>query len=179
MQRFDTALDTGSAEAVTKTLPEVWAQVRAAGLEVPFANLFADRLAAYPLTGAAGALAWRIRLLSPEYEAAARTPPDDEGDTAFLAKLAQGSPGDAVPPNDRAQAISEGFSGSAQPPQEIRTALGDGRLGEVILRGISLFDSGARGNPADLSAALATLRAIGLEDTARRGALQLMLIGRT
>ncbi|GAA6199003.1 hypothetical protein [Aquicoccus sp. SU-CL01552] len=179
VQRFDTALNTGSAEAVTKTLPAVWKQVRAAGLEVPFANLFADRLAAYPLTGAVGALAWRVRLLSPGYETAARTPPDDGGDTVFLAKLAQGAPGDAVPPNDRAQAISEGFSGTAQPPQEVRTALDDGRLGEVILRGISLFDSGARGNPADLTAALATLRAIGLEDTARRGALQLMLIGRT
>jgi len=179
VQRFDTALDTGSAEAVAKTLPQVWDQIRTAGLEVPFAHLFADRLAAYPLEGATGVLAWHIRLLSPGYEDAARQPPEGGETDAFLAKLAQGVPGGTAPADDRAQAISEGFSGATKPPLELKTALEAGRLGEVILRGISLFDSGARGNPADLTAALATLRAIGLEDTARRGALQLMLIGRT
>ncbi len=178
VQRFDTALNTGSAEAVAKTLPPVWAQIRAAGLEVPFAHLFADRLTAQTLPNTAAALAWRIRLLSPAYETAARNPPEAGPDSAFLAALARGTPGDVEAPDVRAQAIAEGFDAATRPPQELHDALEAGRLGEVILRCIALFDSGARGNPADLTAALATLRAIGLEDTARRGALQLMLIGR-
>jgi len=179
VQRFDTALNTGSAEAVAKTLPTVWAQIRDAGLEVPFAQLFADRLTAVPPEDpAAAALAWRIRLLSSGYETAARRPPEQTREAAFLAALARGAPEDAPALDGRARAIADGFAATAQPPQELRQALDAGRLGEVILRTIVLFDSGARGNSADLTAALATLRAIGLEDTARRAGLQLMLIGR-
>lgn len=178
VQRFDTALATGSDAAVSKTLAPVWAQIRRAGLEVPFAHLFAERLAIHALNGAPAVLAWRIRLLSPQYEAAARQPPDDSTQHQFLAALAQGDPARTAPPDDRARAITEGFAPGAQPPQELIAALEAGKLGEVILRSIALYDSGARGNPADLTAALATLRRIGLEDTARRAALQLMLIGR-
>lgn len=178
VQRFDTALATGSDAAVAKTLAPVWAQIRSAGLEVPFAHLFAERLATHALSGAPAILAWRIRLLSPQYETAARQPPNDSTEHRFLAALAQGDPARTAPPDDRARAITEGFAPGAQPPQELITALEAGKLGEVILRSIALYDSGARGNPADLTAALATLRRIGLEDTARRAALQLMLIGR-
>lgn len=178
VQRFDTALNTGSAEAVTKTLPRVWDHMRAAGLEVPFAHLFADRLAALPLRDDAAALAWEIRLLSPDYEAASHRPPDNSREHTFLAALAQGEPGRAQPPDGQAQAVADGFAPRAAPPQELRDALDTGRLGEVILRAIALFDRGARGNPAELASALATLRAVGLEDTARRAALQLMLVGR-
>lgn len=178
VQRFDTALATGSDTAVAKTLAPVWTQAQNAGLEVPFAHLFADRLALHNLTGAAEALAWRIRLLSPQYEAAARQPPKDGTVVQFLAALALGDPARSPAPDDRARAITEGFAPEATPPQELISALNAGKLGEVILRTIALFDSGARGNPADLTAALASLRRIGLEDTARRAALQLMLIER-
>lgn len=178
VQRFDTALATGSASAVTKTLGPVWTQMQGAGLEVPFAHLFADRLAAHVLDGKAAALAWRIRLLSPQYEAAAQQMPEDSDRTKFLAALAEGAPGRAVAPDGQARAIADGFAPDAEPPQELLAALDAGRLGEVILRCIVLFDSGARGNPADLTAALALLRRIGLEDTARRASLQLMLVAR-
>ncbi|TDK47416.1 hypothetical protein [Antarcticimicrobium luteum] len=178
VQRFDTALGTGSDDAVAKTLPKVWALIHDAGLDVPFAHLFADRLEVHHLDGAAAALAWRIRLLSPRYEAAARQPAGDDAADLFLAALALGEPGGATATTDQARAIADGFAPGAAPPQALREALDAGQLGEVILRSIALFDSGARGNPADLTAALATLRHVGLEDTARRAALQLMLIGR-
>lgn len=178
VQDFDTALSSRSAEAVAKTLPRAWSQMRAAGLEVPFAHLFADQLAALPLRDGAAALGWEIQLLSPDYESASHHPPDNSREHTFLAALAQGEPGRALPPDDQAQAIADGFSTATQPPQELRDALDNGRLGEAILRAIDLFDRGARGNPAALASALATLRAVGLEDTARRAALQLMLIGR-
>ncbi len=41
-----------------------------------------------------------------------------------------------------------------------------------------LFGRGADGNLGDLTDALAMFRAVGLEDTARRAALQLMLLER-
>jgi hypothetical protein len=43
---------------------------------------------------------------------------------------------------------------------------------------MTLFSRGAEGNLGDLSAALALFRTVGLEDTARRAALQLMILER-
>lgn len=179
VQRLDTALATGSADALARTLPAAWAAMRAVGLEVPFAALFADRLAAVSLpAGAAAGLAWRVQLLASGYAAAARTPPDDDEMTVYLSALAQGRPGGVRAPDDRARAIAAGFAEGASVPADLRIAASDNRLGEVVLRSMILFDSGRRGNPADLSAALASLRALGLDETARRAALQLMLLKR-
>ena len=80
--------------------------------------------------------------------------------------------------SELAQAISAGFSAEARPPAELQDHLDRGQLGEAILRAMKLFHRGAAGNFGDLSAALATFRAVGLEDTARRAALQLMLLER-
>jgi len=180
LQRFEIALDTGSAQAVAKTLPPVWSAMRAAHLEVPFATLFAERLAAQSLDDAAAKmLAWQIGLLSQEYETAALTPPDESNRTAFLAALALGEPGRVAPPDATARAISDGFADTARPPANIRHLLNSGQLGEAILRAMILMDSGASGNPADLVAALATFRTIGMLDIARRAGLQLMLLERT
>jgi hypothetical protein len=177
VQRFDIALSTGSAEAVTKTLPKVWEQMRMAGLEVPFAHLFADRLAPLKLAGQAETIAWKIELLGPDYEAFSHHPPDNSRDNTFLAALAQGDPGRADAPDDLSRAVARGFSPEAKPPQDLAEAIDSGRLGEVILRCILSFDRGAHGNPTELTDSLATLRAVGLDDTARRAALQLLLIG--
>ncbi|MEP1327767.1 hypothetical protein [Pseudophaeobacter sp.] len=77
-----------------------------------------------------------------------------------------------------AQSIARGFNDVTPVPQQIRTLLDNGQLGEAILRSMALFEQGAQGNLGDLSGSLAALRAIGLEDTARRAALQLMLLER-
>jgi hypothetical protein len=52
------------------------------------------------------------------------------------------------------------------------------RMGEAILRVLVLLDDGAAGDPVALTQALATLQAFGLEDTARRAALQIVLLER-
>lgn len=180
LQRFETALESKSVDALAKTLPTVWNAMRDVRLEVPFANLFSDQLIAAPLQDPGPrALAWRVALLSHDYEQAALSPPDDSRQNAFLAALAQGDPGRVPAPNAVARAITEGFSDTAGPPPDLQRLLDAGRLGEAILKAMILLDSGAKGNPADLSAALRTFRAVAMEDIARRTGLQLMLLGRT
>ncbi len=178
LQRFETALGTRSPDAVAKTLPPVWSAMRRVGLGVPFAELFADPLASQDLTdpGAVN-LAWRIRLLSSAYETAAHYPPDTSEMSSFLAALAQGDPGRVEAPSDLTEAISEGFSGNVPLTGDIRRAIDDARLGEAILMTMDLFDSGASGNPADLANAISAFRRMGLEDTARRASLHLILLG--
>ncbi|MCF6231739.1 MAG: hypothetical protein L3J36_01365 [Rhodobacteraceae bacterium] len=177
LQRFETALETGSNDAVAKTLPEVWQAMRDVRLEVPFASLFAERLADLsPDDQSTKSLIWQISLLGPDYETPAQTPPDDTKRSQYLGALALGQPGLTKAPDATAQAISEGFA--ANPPLSQQRLLDAGQLGEALLRAIILMDSGARGNPGDLTSAMATLRAVGMEDTARRAGLQLMLLER-
>ena len=206
LQLFEAALNSGSSEAVANALPAVWRAMQVAGIEVGFADLFADQLARFHLTGAAAELSWRIRLLAPSYEIASHSPPSDTAENQFLAALAQGTPGNPGSntsaglgggaaqvtrdssasgangahrgANAMETSIIKGFEDGAEVPDKIRALLDNGQLGEAILRTMVLYHRGAQGNLGDLSHALAALRAVGLEDTARRASLQLMLLER-
>ncbi len=177
VQQFETALETGSVEAISKTLPLVWKQMRSVGLEVPFADLFAERLYGVEFQGAdVEALRWRILMLSDFYERAAMQAPDKAVETQFLAALAQGDPGRAVSPSPLADAVAQGFAWAAPVPSDIETLLDNGQLGEAILEAMQLFAHGARGNLVDMTAAIAAFRRVGLEETARRAALNLLIL---
>ena len=56
--------------------------------------------------------------------------------------------------------------------------LDDDRLGEGILKAIDDITEGARGDLRDVTAGLRFLREVGLETTARRAALELLLLER-
>ncbi|MBK0328308.1 hypothetical protein I5535_13530 [Rhodobacteraceae bacterium F11138] len=173
VQQFDAALRARVPAAVTAALEPAWTAMQGAGLDVVFATLFAQDLAAIEFSDVnARVLAWRVQLLSAAYGAAGTHVPTDTQTHAFLAALTRGEPGRATAPDALGLAIAEGFSDAsgadAVSPDEPR-------LGETLLRAIRDFDRGARGNPTQLSRALSTFRAAGLEDTARRAALQLML----
>lgn len=173
LQKFDKAVLERDAEAVTQTLPQAWRAMRNANLAVPFAQLFADDLAKVALTDpAARELAWRIRLLSSSYKIAGASLPNEDPNTRFLAALASGDPTAVAPPNDTAIAISEAFELPANGTGAIQSS-----LGETLLVAIRDFDSGIDGNVENLTQALAALRALGLEKTARQASLQLMLLG--
>ena len=177
LQRFDTALRTGSSDAVTKTLPAVWTAMQEAELEAAFATLFAEPLAEVELTGRAARIAFEAGLLSPSYEAAAARAPQDE-ESAALAAIARGQAPEVPNDSPLIAAIAEAFS-DAPPLEEYITAAGEEQLGVTILRLVALLNQGAGGDTIALRDALATLRALGLEDTARRASLQVLLLTRT
>ncbi|KUJ80040.1 hypothetical protein [Ruegeria profundi] len=177
IQKFESALESGKPGAIAKTLPPVWDQMRDVGLEVPFAELFAGRLSQFSLPDPqAENLRWRILLLSDLYETAALSPPNQSQESQFLAALAQGDPGRARTPSPLADAVAQGFAWAAPIPSDIEAMLNNDQLGEAILETMELFAHGARGNLVDLTAAIATLRRVGLEDTARRAALNLLIL---
>ncbi len=178
VQRFDTALSAGSAEAVRKTLPPLWAAAKEAGLELAMADLFAPRLAQVTLDGPTARIAWDLRLLSADYEAAASTPPDDSTAARFLASLATGAPDAALAASALERAIARGFAPESTLPAAQQLLLDQARLGEAILVTMKSFSHGADGNLETLALSLAAFRHMGLEDTARRAALQLLLLPR-
>lgn len=178
LQRFETALTTRDPGAISSSLERVWPQMRSAGLLVPFSNLFAARLQDLPLSARAQRLAGYAVLLSDDYETAAvRLSEGDDGDLAFLAQIARGMvPVDLPSEVPHAEALADAWRTAPAAPPELAEMAASARLGEALLRAIDSFDSGAEGNGAALTESLLTLRAFGLEDTARRSALQLAIL---
>lgn len=175
VQRFDDALANGSPGEIGNALPAVWEAMQDAGLEALLARLYANRLKAVPLAGKAGALAYRMELLSGGYERAARNRRPETPDERLLNAVARGDVAGAPASDDLSRAVVEGFSAAGAPPR-LRGLLESGRRGEAILTAVELMAEGARGEMDGLSEALALFRAAGLEDIARRAALQTLIL---
>ena len=173
IQRFETALATKSSEAVAKTLHRAWAAMQEAGLEIAFANLFALDLSEIALTGRPAKTAAIVALLSAQYEEAAA----DTQPVSFATEIARAEVTSRRPSSSTNAALYDAFS-DAPPRADLVAMAQQSRLGEGLLHTLSLLQNGADGDANALRDALATLRALGLEDTARRAALQVLLLDR-
>lgn len=178
VQALDAGLATGDTAAVARALPPAWALAEAAELEVAFAMLYGETLAAMQLEGDAGALAFRIGLLSDRYETVARARKPANGGEAFLIGLATGNVAGTVPPDQMGAAIQAAFTGTPAPAPDFLPLITDRRLGEALLKAIDQITDGARGDLRDVTEGLALLRHVGLETPARRAALELVLLER-
>lgn len=182
LQRFDRALEAGDPEAVARALPPAWAAMREAELETAFAELFFDDLRSVPLSGQARALALKIGLLSSAYESAAQDAdllPARPGPTETLAlAVARGEAPRRPPEGETAGAVHAAFADPV-PRSDLMEHAANGKLGSAILHTLRLLNEGANGDTRALRDALSTLRALGLEDTARRAALQVLLLERS
>lgn len=176
-QAFDAALASGDAAQVWAALPEVWARMTEVELEVPFAELFAERLAALPRPVPVPGIAYRVILLSQDYETAAALHPPETAAELFAAAVARGDVTGVTPPDSLARAIAAAFA--APDPGEALVALIEGdRLGEAILTAIDRVRGGVQGDLRGVTEGLSLLRQVGLEDVARRTALELLLLER-
>ena len=175
VQRFDAAMDGNDNDAIARALLPAWAAMKAARTELPFAKLYGPALQELPLRGEAAEIALHVGLLSPRYEVVALNA--EPGADPFLIGIARGRPALRDAQGARAEAVAAAFNG-ATPPERLQTLVNEGKLGEALLRGLALFDTGAEGDLRAVTDALALLRQVGLEDVARRAALQLMLLDR-
>ncbi|WP_334061793.1 hypothetical protein [Limimaricola cinnabarinus] len=180
VQAFDTALRAEDRRAVAETLPAAWAAMRAARLRAAFAQHYATDLAALELPDTVAGIALEVALLGPDYEAAMLEPDapiDNAGLAAALARGLSAPPFGPPPEEPMALALLDGFSDRA-PPEALARMIEEDRLGEAILRATLLIDQGRAGDTGALSDGLATLRAVGMEEVARRIALQVLLLDR-
>ncbi len=177
VQRLDAALEGGTSDEISNALLEAWAEFSSAGLETPFAELFAARLSPHSLTPAAASLAFRLGLLTADYQIAAlRYAPGDPMER-FLQAVALGRADETPAPDAVSLAVRDGFAAEGLPERALMDARA-ARRGEALLEAIKLFTSGAAGNHDDLRDALAILRFLGFETTARRAALELLILSK-
>ncbi len=177
VQALEAALAAGHPADIATALQAAWDEMAAADLEPALAQVYGARLAGLDLGGAAGALAFRLALMTPDYEAAAQARQPADATEAFLQALARGTPGQVAAPTPLAAAVASGFAAEAA-PLRAQALIDQKRLGEAILRAMALVSDGANGQLGDLSDGLALLRALSLEDTARRAALEILILDR-
>ena len=182
VQRLESALGDGGPEAIGEALLNAWPQIVDGELEVAFSSLYAEALLEARLDGAALGQAVIAGLLTDIYEQIALDHPGETARAQFLTNVARGlSPsttadGDEVLRDPLWAAVAEAFSDEPPVSGATLARLASGRLGEVVL--LTLISLGDASDPRVLTDGLATLRHIGLEDVARRAALQSLLLER-
>lgn len=175
-QAFDNALFHRAPEEVAATIGPAWQAATVQRLEVAYAELFTKALLDIELTEATLPLAFRFALLSSDYEQAAAHHDATDRRARLLAGIARGEPSATDVETSLEAAILKGFTAATAAPEH-EGLLDSDKLGEAILAAALQLGNGGQGSEVDITAGLATLRAVGLEDTARRAALQLLILG--
>lgn len=175
LQAFDMAMLARDPQAIAESMPAAVEAMRSVGLLVPFATLYAEALSRQPLTGEAAELARKIALLGPRYEALAQSTVPQSPIERRLFAIATGRAAPALPDDGPTEAAVVAAFAAITPPERYAHLLQTGRLGEALLSA-SLVLSSEGSDLDDLADALRLFRAAGLEDVARRAALQLLLL---
>lgn len=181
VQQLDDAVHAGDAAASGRALTAAWPQFVAGELEVALASFYAAPLGQMALNPEPRAIAFRLGLLSDSYETVALAIDTAQADpeTLFLAAVARGldpmAAGGAMP-GELAAAVALVFGPDTALPEGLAERLTQDRLGAEMLAVLTRL--GGPGDPRALAEGLAVLRVIGLEDVARRAALQGLLLDR-
>lgn len=179
VQSIDRALTEADAEALGTALTRGWPLIASGELDVPLADLFGPAIRATQLQGPAQDLAFRVGLLTRDYETVALDlGQNGTSEERFLAAIARGlDPAEhGQMRGEVAQAVALAFGEKTELRPESLEALEDGRLGEELLQ--TLVRLGGPTDPRVLAEGLAFLRHVGLEDIARRTALESLLLDR-
>jgi hypothetical protein len=176
-QRLDAAVAKGDIRAIDQALPVAWVEMKTAELEAPLAAIFANRLSKLALGPEASEISFHISLLSSDYESLSAARATSSPRDRFLAALATGDISSLAPSDAMSVAINAAFT-SPSIGDDFGLMLDQNRIGEVILLAMSRIEHGTTGDLRGVTEGLSVLRHIGLEDAARRTALELMLLDR-
>lgn len=177
VQAFVAAVDSRAVDDMAQNLPAAWRVMQDIRAEVAFARLYADPVMAAELTGDAARLAFRIGLLSPNYSEYANAIAPVSGQEHFWKEVALGTLESAAPTTPTEQAVLSGLTDRV-PPAPLNQMVEIGQVGEALLRSIALFDQAMTGDTEALADGLSVLIALRMDDTARRVALQFLILDR-
>lgn len=166
-------MDVGTAEQISDALRTAYRDLNAVGLEFILSDIAADDLEGVALTPSGDRTRFFLNLLHADNaELVADYAPQTATD-AFLQTLALGELPETAS-TDIEAAILAAFQGTTFSNSLIEDAK-RGQMGEAIMKSmINLIRSRHR-DPAALETTIATLRIAGLEDEARRIAIQAVL----
>ncbi len=174
VSRVRAALVDGNGDDMLFVLNNLWDEAQAVGVAVPLARHFAPDLMTSTIADRrSDAVMFKLLLLSDHYEEAALIDAFAQTDP-FLAAVARGDPSQAHAGRGQYPLVRDAFA--AEPDTTLVEMAANGRTGEAILRSIATLQQGIDGDQVAFKEGFATLRALGLEDVARRTALQYLLL---
>ena len=185
VQELDAALVGEDGARLAEAISTAMVAFSDAGLLYAFAFEYADTLAHFPPDEDTGQIAPRIRRLlliadrpMAQWATLGRADPPM---VQFATRLASRDPVQGISPYSDAlpEAIHLAFANITPPQQDIPALMARidaGNFAEVLLRALALLADGRDAAPQALHEGLFLLRKLGLEDAARRVAIQLLLI---
>jgi hypothetical protein len=185
VQALDAALISEDDERLARAIASATVTFADANLLYPFAFEYGDTLAHFPPGPETGQVAPRIRQLlliaGRPMAQWATLGPTDPPMVQFAIRLASRTPITGVSPYSDAlpEAIHRAFANLTPPQQDLPdllTRIDAGNFAEVLLKALGLLADGREAGPQALHEGLYLLRKLGLEDAARRVAIQLLLI---
>ena len=175
---LDGAISAEKTERVAQLLPAAWEAMQEQELEPALAAFWGDRLEALELPGEAGPIAFRLGLLTPDYESIAKRHRPADLDEKLLAGIAQGSTAGIAAQDQLGLMLKRVFDAVPETLPEAYAPLVPGRLGEALLNAIDDVTEGAKGDYRRVEQGLELLRRTGLETVARRAAIELVVLER-
>lgn len=176
VQRLNVALVAGNPDVAWAAAAAAWTHLHEIGLEPILAAHYADRLLRLPVPEAQRVFAANFLLLSPAYETVPRMLEPVNPRERFRFLIAAGLPGDPGPEATAVdRAVSRAFAEPLGPGALLELVEG-GRLGEAVLTVIASLREGGLSDAGDIEAGLKLLRRLGLEEEARRTALEILLL---
>lgn len=175
---LDKAMNAQDNAAVAKALPRAWREMSKQELEPMLGTLYGTRLAAMNLPGDAGRIAHDLGLLTPDYEEIANDGSGTGANAALLSGFAKGQSAGIPAQDDLTRALKDVFDTAPGAVPARYAGLLPDQLGAALLHAIDDVAQGARGDYPRLVDGLKLLRLAGLESTARRAAIELIVLDR-
>lgn len=175
IQALDNALTLGQPDGISTALPVAWDAMVEAKLTAPFAAIYADRLVRHQLSKDGEEIAFKVALLSPNYEELTADKVPNQPHERFLKAIARGDVAGVPTDDEISQAVSDGFT-TLDIDSELKALVDDRNLGAALLVATEMMCHGTAGNLLKLSQSIAFFRSVGLEDLARRGALHALVL---
>ncbi len=176
IQQFEQAVNAKDAALAGETLQDVFAKPEFKDLIAPTSRLFANAFLSMDLSPHDREAALRLALLSEDFAAVAAMMAPDNAHDALIKAVAMNDFSDIVPNTTIGSVVSEAFR-SGRVPFSVSNLIEQHKLGEAILTAIIQFEKGSRGDLQDLMDSLSTLRFLGLNETAQRATLHLLVVG--
>ncbi|MDD9976349.1 MAG: hypothetical protein OXQ30_01255 [Boseongicola sp.] len=173
LQCLMTSLEAGDSTAVSQKLPTVWNSAVDMGYGPVLADLILPDLNRLDLTEKAKATAFEIALTNWNLVSAKKWVPAGRSERSLLA-VAEGRPFAMAVSSALDQSIQRALVG-ARPSDRYAFDIEDNRRGAALLNSLSVLALGSDGDPAALGDALTVLMSLGLDDGARRIAVDILL----
>ncbi len=174
IQALDAAIEAKDEPALILALPLAIRTMRRAGLIDVLAQYYGPKLTENRHESLVALDAARLILLSPAYELAPANGLLPESAPLIWSAVATGQIGKLRSDDPLEAAILDGFR-TPELPTQYQQLLDDNRFGEASLQAIALLGDTEVLDPSSVQTGLALLRALRLEDSARRMALHLLI----